>query len=166
MAHILFSTSETGIKRDIVIKCYENGDVIYKYDDPLLFYGAETVDRVKKYFKAIQMEDVQYLYDYIRAAYEDGDSSSYSDLDHNEEYVALATKTIQNYKDSFQLKTMEYVMSGLISSACSPSLQIEFTISGLSSKDEVVAHKINGIYEFPAWGVNDLWFGNNSSNLE
>ena len=155
-------TSETGIARDIIIKCYENGNIIYKYNDPLLFYGAETVNRAEAYLNAIQEEDIQYLYDYIKMAYEDGESSSYTDPNHNKNYVALAKKTIENYKNNFMLETMKYNMSGKISEACNSSIDIEFIISGLSPGEKAIEHKINGIFEFPMWSVNDSWFGNNN----
>lgn len=157
-------TSEAGIKRDIIIKCYENNDVIYKYNDPLLFYGAEIVNRTEAYIKAIQSEDIQYLYDYIRIAREDGESSSYTDPNRNEEYVTLAEKTIKNYKNNFKLDTIHYNMSDNISEACNSSLNIEFIITGFSPKSKAVEHIINGVFVFPMWGINDSWFGNNSDN--
>ena len=157
-------TSETGIKRDIIIKSFGSKDVTYKYNDPLLFYGEKTVNRVEAYIDAIQLEDIQYLYDYICIAYEEEESRPYTDPNRNEEYVALAEKTVDNYKNNFMLNTIEYKMSGNISEACGGSLNIEFVVTGFSSKNEAVEHIIRGTFEFPMWGINDSWFGNNMAN--
>lgn len=150
-------TSETGIKRDIIIKCFGNKDVTYKFIDPLLFHGEKTVNRVKTYIEAIKSEDIQYLYDYICMANEE-ESRPYTDPNSNEEYIALAEKTIDIYKRNFKLNTIEYKMSGNISEVCSESLNIEFVITGFSPKNEAVEHIIYGVYEFPIFGINDAWF--------
>jgi len=156
-------TSESGIKRDIVIKYFGNEDITYKYDDPLLFYGEKTVDRVKEYIEAVKTENIQYLYEYIRIINDMEESRPYSDPNRNEEYVALAEKTVVNYKLKLKLDSIEYKMSGNISEASSGSLDIEFVITGFSPENEAVEHKIYGVYEFPMWGVNDSWFGDNKS---
>lgn len=156
-------TSESGIKRDIVIKCFENEDITYKYNDPLLFYGEKTVNRVTEYIEAVKSEDIQYLYEYIRMINDMEESRPYSDPNRNEEYVALAEKTVENYKRNFKLDSIEYKMSGNISEASSGSLSIEFVITGFTPKNEAVEHIIYGVYEFPMWGIYDSWFGNNSS---
>ncbi len=157
-------TSQTGIKRDIIIKCFGNKDVTFKYNDPLLFHGERTVNGVEAYIEAIRLEDIQYLYDYIQIMYEEEEPRPYTDPNRNEEYVTLAKKTVDNYKRNFKLNTIEYKMSGNISEACSGSLNIEFLITGFSPKNEAVEHIIYGVYEFPMWGINDSWFGNNRAD--
>ena len=156
-------TSESGIKRDIVIKCFGNEEITYKYDDPLLFYGEKTVNRVTEYIEAVKAEDIQYLYEYIRMINGMEESMPYSGPNRNKEYVAMAEKTIENYKRNFKLDLIEYKMSGNISEASSGPLFIEFVITGLSPNNEAVEHIIYGVYEFPMLGVNDSWFGDNGS---
>lgn len=92
------------------------------------------------------------------------ETQTYTDPNRNEEYVALAKKTVDNYKSNFKLNTIEYKTIGNISEACSGSLNIEFAITGFSPKNEVVEHTIYGTFEFPMWGIIDSWFGNNRSN--
>jgi len=155
-----FFISSNGIKRDIIIKCFRNNKVTFKYNDPLLFYGPETVSRVEDYFRAIKSKDIGFLYNYIRLAYEDPDSVSYFEPNHNKEYEAMAIKTIKNYGKNFMLDSMKCDFTGKIADVCKYSaLHIEFKISGISIKGETAEHTIEGIYEFPRWGVNDTWFG-------
>jgi len=155
-----FFISQNGIKRDIIIKCFSNNEVTFKYNDPLLFYGPETVARVEAYFTAVKSKDIGYLYNYIRLANEDPNTVSYSEPNHNKEYEAMAIKTINNYERAYKLDTMKCDFTGKISDVCEfSSLHIEFKISGLSTKGETVEHIIDGIFEFPMWGINDTWFG-------
>lgn len=149
--------SQSGIRRDIMIKTFGKDEVTFKFNDPLLFYGPKVVSSVDNYINAIKSEDVGYLYDHCIGS-DDPGKEPYSDSNHIEEYERIAKQAIEDYKEAFNLKTIRYEMTGNISEVCNFSaLSIEFNIIGTSPDARGVSHIIHGVYEFPMWGVNDPW---------
>ncbi len=149
--------SESGITRDVEIIGIGYVNTEYKFKDDFLLYCAAVIKRTTEYIAAIQSEDIAYLYDYIRISNEDGEALPYSDPDHNKEYAAAAQGLLDRYKQDIDLNTLDYKMSNSISGACNSGLLIDFTLTGMSHSSTAVEHTIQGIFEFPSYGILDSW---------
>lgn len=149
--------SETGLKREVVILQYGQGEnVEYRFNDPLLFYGLYTEQVVKQYFQAIKAQSVAEVYNYFSYLSE-GELQQYQEDGNDAGYMAKAEKILQQYRDCFQPDTLELVFTGYATNPLDASLRLEYEISGISPRGIPARHRVYGLFEYPLSGVQDKW---------